>query len=150
VCAEAAHGEAWYYVNSTDRYVRRIEGEAPDHARSNHIVLWVENVAGLTGGGVTLPAGGELGARPGPESVSVSYGPGFDPVRAAITVGSASIVFDPRTIADVIVWTRDPRGGRRRQGRYTWDHAARGGAGAFVLAGPCSSGKPPGLAEDAR
>ena len=149
-CREDGAGEAWYYISSGDRYVRRIEREAPDGSRINHIVLSVENVAGVISGGGVPPTSSELGARNGTDAVSVTYGPGADPVRAAITVGSASVLFDPRTIADVVVWTRDLRNGQRRQGRYTWDHAARGGAGAFVLAGPVGSGRQSVLDRDAR
>ena len=129
-------GDAWYYVSSDDRYVRQIESRAPAGVRINHIVLSVETIAGVLGGGGALSAGCELGSRTGADAVSVSYGPGADPARAAITVGRASVVFDPRTVADVVVRSRDLRNGQRRQCRYTWDRAARGGAGAFVMAAP--------------
>ncbi len=133
----AAHGdglgEVWYYVSSSDRYSRRIEGGAG----RNHIVLWARNAASTAG---ALPAGYELGSQVGADGVLITYGPGADPATATITMGSAGIVFDPRTIADVIVWVRESRVGRRHQGRFTWNRAARGGAGAFVLAGHIAAG----------
>jgi len=131
-------GEVWYYISSTDQYSRRIEGDASGAGRVNHIVLWARQAADAAG--AALPMGCELGCRAGVDGVSVSYGPGLDPATATITIGSASVVFDPRTVADVIVWTYEARLRQRHQGRFTWDAQARGGAGAFVFAGHVGAG----------
>ena len=133
-------GEVWYYISSADRYSRRIEGGAPAGARVNHIVLWARSAADAAG--APPPTGCELGCRAGEDGVSIAYSPGADPAMATISLGSASIVFDPRTIADVIVWTQEARIGGRHQGRFIWHPQARGGAGAFVFARYVDVGNP--------
>jgi len=130
--------EDWYYVGSADNYSRRIESEAPAGGRVNHIVLW--NCGGDAAGrdaindGPPSLIGCELGSHPASAGeVRVTYGIGAEP--ATITIGTASIVFDPRTIADVILWNTDAKVGRPRPELFTWDTSARSGAGAFIFTG---------------
>ncbi|HEX2891373.1 hypothetical protein, partial [Vineibacter terrae] len=68
-------------------------------------------------------------------TVAITYGPGADPATATITIGTASVEFDPRTVADVTVWRADAAIDGQRSALFTWDTAARRGAGAFVFAG---------------
>ena len=132
--------EDWYYVGSADNYSRRIESESPAGGRVNHIVLW--NCGGeAADSGARHDAhrsliGCELSSHPAAGVVRVTYGVGAEP--ATITIGTASIVFDPHTIADVILWNAGARVGAPRPELFTWDTSARSGAGAFVFAGYAS------------
>jgi len=131
--------EDWYYVGSTDNYSRRIEGEPSAGGRINHIVLWNcgsdAMVRDATHQAHLSLIGCELGNHPASAGeVRVIYGAGAEPALATITIGTASVVFDPRTIADVILWNTGARADRPRP-LFTWDTSARSGAGAFVFAG---------------
>ncbi len=130
--------EDWYYVGSTDNYARRIEGASPAGGRVNHIVLWNCGDADGAAANNTCPSliGSELGSPSAAAGdVCVTYGAGAGPALATITIGTASIVFDPRTIADVVLWNSAAKAGQRRPELFTWDTSARSGAGAFVFAG---------------
>lgn len=128
-------GEDWYYVGGADNYARRIETASPTGERNNHIVLWGCRGDDLGARTALSPVPGcELGGSCG--TVAITYGPGADPATATITIGTASVEFDPRTVADVTVWRADAEiDGQRSALLFTWDAAARRGAGAFVFAG---------------
>jgi hypothetical protein len=144
---EAGVDQDWYYIGAGDHFCRRIESSAHSPARINHIVLWGGQACDV---GPAEADGDELhptrhpltvdapGIRLGVEAadgVSIAYGPGVEPATATITFGTASVEFDPRTVADIILWNGKTVHGDERQKLFIWNANARHGAGAFVLAG---------------